>query len=116
MLRRGTVTVWLSATPEDHWLTGDRIGWQGPWGTSFAPNLRLFVRTIDEDGFVAMARERVFRPPMPTPTLRALTEPDLRAVYRYVQALGPAGDPAPAWVPLGDRVLAPVIVFPGTEE
>ena len=27
-------------TPEQAWLTGDPLGWQGPWGTTYAPNLR----------------------------------------------------------------------------
>jgi len=35
--------------------------------------------------------------------VRAMSTADLRAIYRYVQYLGPAGKPAPAYVP-PDRV------------
>lgn len=98
--------------PESDWLAGDALGWQGGWGTSYAPNLRLFVRTIDEDGFVHMARTRDFLPPMPSPSLRSLTEQDLRSIYRYTVSLGPTGAPAPAWVPPGQPVGGPVVRFP----
>ncbi|MDX1487796.1 MAG: hypothetical protein R3268_06320, partial [Acidiferrobacterales bacterium] len=27
--------------PEKDWLTGDTLGWRGPWGTTYAVNLRL---------------------------------------------------------------------------
>ena len=27
--------------PESDWLQGDSLGWQGPWGTTYATNLRL---------------------------------------------------------------------------
>ena len=30
-------------TPEKDWLTGDALGWRGPWGTTYAPNLRLSI-------------------------------------------------------------------------
>src|SRR5262245_16886733 len=26
--------------PESQWLIGDRLGWQGPWGTTYPVNLR----------------------------------------------------------------------------
>jgi hypothetical protein len=41
-----------------------------------------------------------------------MTQPDLRAIHRYVRALGPAGKPAPAYVPPGREPQGPVIVFP----
>jgi mono/diheme cytochrome c family protein len=28
--------------PEAQWLTGDALGWQGPWGTTYPTNLRLY--------------------------------------------------------------------------
>lgn len=28
---------------ESRWLTGSSLGWQGPWGTTYAVNLRLLV-------------------------------------------------------------------------
>ena len=98
--------------PEKDWLAGDALGWQGPWGTTYAPNLRLYFQTLDEDGWVKVAKAREFRPPMPGPSLRAMTDDDLRAIYRYVRALGPAGGPVPAYAPPGQKVAGPVVVFP----
>ena len=33
---------------EKLWLTGDTLGWHGPWGTTYATNLRLFVANLSE--------------------------------------------------------------------
>ena len=98
--------------PEQDWLTGDALGWQGPWGTTYAPNLRTYFQTIDEESWVRVAKTREFRPPMPGPSLRAMTDADLRAIYRYVRALGPAGGPAPDYAPPGVKVAGPVVLFP----
>jgi len=100
------------ATPEKDWLAGDALGWQGAWGTTYAPNLRTFFQSVDDKAWIAMARTRDFKPPMPTPSLRAMTDDDLRAVSRYVRSLGPAGGPAPAYVPPGQPVKGPVVTFP----
>ncbi len=29
--------------PEKEWLTGDALGWRGPWGTTYPTNLRLYM-------------------------------------------------------------------------
>src|SRR5688572_2915819 len=29
---------------ESNWLTGDALGWRGPWGTTYAANLRLTAK------------------------------------------------------------------------
>ena len=34
--------------PESEWLTGDAMGWQGPWGTTYPANLRLLAHSITE--------------------------------------------------------------------
>jgi mono/diheme cytochrome c family protein len=98
--------------PEAQWLTGDVVGWSGAWGTTYAANLRLVVAGMSEDEWVERARSAQYRPPMPWFALRDMTEPDLRAAYRYIRSLGPAGKPAPAYVPPGDKVAGPVVVFP----
>ena len=98
--------------PEQEWLAGDALGWQGPWGTTYAPNLRTYFQSTNEEGWLAEAHQRAFRPPMPTPSLRAMTDDDLRAIHHYVRALGPAGAPAPAYVPPGQQATGPVVVFP----
>lgn len=99
-------------TPEGQWLTGDALGWQGPWGTTYPPNLRIYFASLGEADWLTIARKREFLPPMPTPSLRAMSDDDLRAVYRYVRSLGEAGSPAPSHLPPGQRASGPVVTFP----
>ena len=98
--------------PEKDWLTGDHVGWQGPWGTTYPSNLRLALGKISEDEWVKLAKTAQYRPPMPWFALRDMTEQDLRALHRFVKALGPAGQPAPAYLPPGIEAKGPVITFP----
>jgi mono/diheme cytochrome c family protein len=49
--------------PEKLWLTGDRFGWRGPWGTTYAANLRFLVHALTEDGWLSLARGLRTRPP-----------------------------------------------------
>jgi mono/diheme cytochrome c family protein len=98
--------------PEAQWLTGDALGWSGPWGTTYAANLRRVVAGMSEEEWVQRARSAQYRPPMPWFNLRDMTDADLRAAYRYVRSLGPAGAPAPAYVPPGGKVSGPVVTFP----
>lgn len=51
------------------------------------------------------------RPPMPWFNLQAMTDDDLRALYRYIDHLGVAGEPAPVAVPPGVAVTTPYIDF-----
>jgi mono/diheme cytochrome c family protein len=99
-------------TPESTWLTGDAVGWRGPWGTTYATNLRLFMVSMTEAQWLQHARKMEPRPPMPWFNLRAMSDGDLRAIYRYLKAAGPAGQPASAYVPPGQPVSGPVIQFP----
>ena len=98
--------------PEQQWLTGDGLGWRGPWGTTYASNLRLFMQNLNEQQWVNLARTVEYRPPMPWFSLRAMSNQDLRALYRYVRHLGPAGQPAPAYVPPGEVPKGPHVTFP----
>ena len=98
------------AVPENEWLTGVPVGFQGPWGTTYAANLRLVIGALTEEQWMKRAREAL-RPPMPWFNLRDMTNSDLRAIYRYVKSLGPAGQPAPAYVPPGEKVATPFIVL-----
>ncbi len=92
--------------PEAEWLTGDALGWQGPWGTTYPANLRRVVASMTEAQWLARARGPM-RPPMPSPSLRAMRDADLRAIYRYVKSLPVKGDPAPAYVPPDGKVATP---------
>ncbi|MCC6422809.1 MAG: cytochrome C [Phycisphaerales bacterium] len=98
-----------SAIPESQWLTGVPVGWQGPWGTTYAGNLRLFVQQIDEDAWVKYLHTRTARPPMPWTAVNAMSDEDLRALYVYIKSLGPAGELAPAFVPPGEQPKTPFL-------
>lgn len=94
--------------PESEWLTGEGIGWQGPWGTTYAANLRLSLSQLTEPQWLDRARS-AFRPPMPGFNLRAMTDADLKAIYHYVKSLPVKGDPSPAYVPPGGQVATPYL-------
>ncbi|HEV7393776.1 MAG TPA: hypothetical protein VGO08_19195 [Burkholderiales bacterium] len=70
------------------------------------------MRDVSEAGWVQRAKSVETRPPMPWFTLRDMTEQDLRAIYKYVNALGPAGEAAPIYVPPGHEPKTPYVQFP----
>jgi len=96
---------------EKLWMTGDALGWRGPWGTTYAANLRLVAQSMPEDVWVKRARSEL-RPPMPWFNLRDMRERDVRAIYRYLKYVGPAGQPAPAYVPPDKEPKPPFVQFP----
>ncbi len=100
------------AVDEKNWLIGDAVGWQGPWGTTYPINLRLFMQNLTAEQWLVIARQPA-RPPMPWFALRDMTDSDLLALYHYIRTLGPAGEHAPAYAPPGQAVTTPVIKFPG---
>jgi len=97
---------------EKLWLTGDTLGWRGPWGTTYASNLRLYFDKITEDQWVKIGRSIETRPPMPWFALRDMAEADLRAIHAYAKSLGPAGGPAPAYLPPDKEPKPPFAQFP----
>ena len=99
-------------TPEKLWLTGDSFGWRGPWGTTYPPNLRTLVQSLTEGQWVVMAKNLKARPPMPWFNLNEMKNEDLRAIYQYIQHLGPGGKPAPAYVPPDKEPNPPYALFP----
>lgn len=68
--------------PESDWLTGSLVEFRGPWGTTYPPNLRIFMDETPEDEFVQIAKTRKTMPPMPWPSLNKMSEQDLRAIHR----------------------------------
>ena len=96
-------------TPEAQWLTGKAVAWRGPWGSTYASNLRLLVQHMSEDQWTTMLRTRRDRPPMPWMNVNRMHEADARAVYRYLRTLGPAGEPTPAALPPGVEPKTPYI-------
>ena len=98
--------------PEEQWLTGDVLGFQGPWGTTYPTNLRLYFKDMTEAEWLKKGRTLNTRPPMPWFNVQAMSTSDLRAMYRYVKSLGPAGKPAPDYLPPDKAPTGPVVRFP----
>jgi hypothetical protein len=97
--------------PEQEWLAGDITGWSGPWGTTYAPNLRLFMENLSEDSWVSVAHTLKARPPMPWWALHTMKASDLRNIYRFIKSLGSAGRPAPSYQPPGQQPRPPYFLF-----
>ena len=89
------------------WLTGSPLGYNGPWGTTYATNLRLRLQEMDEAQWLEHSATLRTRPIMPDFSLRAMSEEDRRAIYRFVRSLGPGGQPAPAYLPPGQTPPMP---------
>jgi mono/diheme cytochrome c family protein len=99
--------------PESQWLLGDgQLGFRGPWGTTYATNLRLSLSRMTEDQWVHYARNLRMRPPMPWFNLNQWTEQDLRAFYQYVRQLGPAGKAVTVGLPPEKAPPPPYIQWP----
>jgi mono/diheme cytochrome c family protein len=96
--------------PVEDWLTGSSVGFSGPWGTSYPPNLRLTVQSMTEEEWLTFARARRL-PPMPWFSVAPMSDQDLRDIYRFIRALGPKGERAPAPLPPGERGSTPSILF-----
>jgi len=96
--------------PESARLQGVGVGFSGPWGVSYPGNLRLQAAALDEAAWLDRVRAGGL-PPMPWGALKSMTDADLRSVYRYLHALGPAGEPAPTALPPGAPIPTPHFVF-----
>ena len=92
-------------------LKGNPVGYQGPWGTTYAVNLRLVAAKYSEDDFVKYLSTFQTRPPMPWFNVHVLEESEVRSLHQYIVSLGEPGDPAPAFVPPGEKPKSPYIVF-----
>ena len=96
--------------PQSEWLKGDSMGWHGPWGTTFGPNLRIYMQSRSEDEWVRTARTFKARPPMPWYNVHAMDESDIRSLYQYIKSLGEPGDQVPEALPPGQEPKTPYMV------
>jgi len=95
--------------PEKQWLTGNELGWRGPWGTTYPRNLRLYMQDVSEEKWIKVAKTTMLRPPMPWFALHDMTTQDLRAIYRFIKYLGPVGEISPAFVPPEQEPKGPYV-------
>ena len=98
--------------PESQWMLGNQMGFRGPWGTTYATNLRISLSKISEDEWLKYAKSLETRPPMPWFNLNKWSDDDLRSLYHYVRQLGPLGKPAPDAVPPHKEPKTPVVTWP----
>ena len=99
--------------PEKQWLMGSgALGYRGPWGTTYASNLRHTIAKLSEDDWVHYAKTFKTRPPMPYWSVNETSEPDLRAMYRFIKSLGPGGEPARDVLPPGEEPKGPYVQWP----
>jgi mono/diheme cytochrome c family protein len=98
--------------PEKDWLMGDAMGWRGPWGTTYAINLRLYMQPLSEAEWLKKSAALTARPPMPWFSVREMNEADRRAIYHFIKSLGPVGKPAPAYLPPNEQPKGPYAQFP----
>ena len=99
--------------PEKEWLLGSGpLGYRGPWGTTYASNLRLTLKNMSEDQWVNYAKVFRARGPMPFWSVNETSDPDLRAMYQFIRQLGPVGEPAQAFVPPDKAPKPPYVSWP----
>ena len=89
-------------------LKGSSTGWRGPWGTTYASNLRYYALR-SEQRFVAAMKKLKTRPPMPWYNVRAMDESDLHSLYQYIKSLGDVGKQAPFFRNPGEEPRTPYI-------
>lgn len=95
--------------PKEQWLVGSPMGFLGPWGTTYPANLRLKVVGMDDAAWLKYTAELHTRPLMPDFNVRAMREQDRLAIFRFIQSLGPTGQPAPAYLPPGQQPPPPYL-------
>ena len=83
--------------PESEWLKGSALGFRGPWGTSYANNLRIGMAYLKEEAWLKHVQNvlPLKLPPMPWYNLQHMNEIDLRSIHKYVISLGVAGSTTP---------------------
>ena len=84
-------TETLGKVAADDYMTGNPVGYKGPWGTVYGKNLRTIAARQSEDHWVNVlktADDGDGHLPMPWHNTAQMNEADLRAIYKYVKSLG----------------------------
>jgi mono/diheme cytochrome c family protein len=104
-------------------LSGSDVGWQGPWGVSYARNLtpdpETGIGNWTEDQIVTAFRMghrpdgSPLLPPMPWPMFGiGMSDEDANAIAAFLKSLPPVTHKVPDVIPPGKPVTGPVIVIP----
>ena len=94
---------------ESLWLTGVPVGWRGPWGTTYASNLRLLAAAHTPQTWVESLRRKDGRPPMPWTAVHAMSDEELKAMYAYIRRLGTGGGAMPGYLPPTEEPQTPYL-------
>jgi mono/diheme cytochrome c family protein len=98
---------------EKDWLLGSGpLGFRGPWGTTYAPNLRVSVSKMTEAQWVKYAKELKARPPMPWFNLQQWKEADLKALYQYIKHLPMVASETKSYLPPDKTPQPPYVTWP----
>jgi mono/diheme cytochrome c family protein len=107
-------------------LSGSDVGWQGPWGVTYARNLTpdsaTGLGTWTDSDYVKAFRTgqrpdgSPILPPMPWPNVAQMTDDDLHALIAYLKGLPPVSHRVPERGVPGARVAGPVIPLPAPPE
>jgi mono/diheme cytochrome c family protein len=103
-------------------LSGSEIGWQGPWGVSYASNLTPDPET-GLGTWTVVEIERALRsgvrkdgspilPPMPWPNIANLTADDMSCLIAYLKSIPPVKHKVPERVPPNTVATGAVIPIP----
>lgn len=103
-------------------LSGSELGWQGPWGVSYARNLTPDKETgigswTDEQIITAVRQGRrpdgtPVLPPMPWPDFAAMNDDDVKAIVAYLRSVPPVHHAVPAVIPPGKPATGAFLTFP----
>jgi mono/diheme cytochrome c family protein len=96
------------------YFSGDLTAAVGPWGVSFTANLtpdnetgigtwqpEMFINAMRTGKHLGVADGRSILPPMPWPTLKQLSDEDLKAIFTYLKTLPPIKNKVPQPMPPG---------------
>lgn len=97
--------------PEKDWLIGVPVGWTGPWGTTYAANLRKRAASMTEEQWVSYLKNLKTRPPMPFYAVNDLNENDSRSMYRFIRSLGDHPQEVPVGLAPGETPKTPYFNF-----
>jgi mono/diheme cytochrome c family protein len=103
-------------------LAGSEIGWQGPWGVSYASNLTPDPGT-GIGSYTDAEIERALRsgvrkngspmmPPMPWPNIARLSPEDMAALIAYLRSIPPVIHKNVPPVPPGHAATGAVVTLP----
>jgi mono/diheme cytochrome c family protein len=103
-------------------LSGSDLGWQGPWGVSFARNLtpdrETGIGRWSEADITKAIRSGVrpdgsiLLPPMPWQSFSAMSEEDAAAVAAFLKSLPPISHKSPDDIPPGQAATGSILILP----